>query len=217
MEVSGISICVFSFTSFAYYFLVGSCFLSPCRRGPPFPAGNFVWNSTTGWNVFNQDALFKGYKKRLDKLPKAKAGSESARMVCEQTLHVDLSMELVFHLHREVFVIIYDGPLDFVACDLANRCLESRRTFRVLLYGRCGWSIASLYLRSETGVSHVYSTGPLDFQLGGILERLPHPLCSRGLDSGRCGDVAAEVGGLCLNQALPSEKRRFSLLSFRAM
>ncbi|CAM9812431.1 unnamed protein product [Ectocarpus sp. 6 AP-2014] len=33
-----------------------------------------------GWNVFNQDALFKGYKKRLDKLPKAKAGSESARM-----------------------------------------------------------------------------------------------------------------------------------------
>eukprot|EP00904_Undaria_pinnatifida_P005712 jgi/Undpi1/2270/HiC_scaffold_13.g05656.m1 len=33
-----------------------------------------------GWNVFNQDALFKGYKKRLEKLPKPKAGSEGARM-----------------------------------------------------------------------------------------------------------------------------------------
>ncbi|CAM9475166.1 unnamed protein product [Scytosiphon promiscuus] len=32
------------------------------------------------WNVFNQDALFKGYKKRLEKLPKAKAGSEASRM-----------------------------------------------------------------------------------------------------------------------------------------
>eukprot|EP00903_Cladosiphon_okamuranus_P010253 g9708.t1 len=33
-----------------------------------------------GWNVFNQDALFKGYKKRLEKLPKAKPGSEATRM-----------------------------------------------------------------------------------------------------------------------------------------
>ncbi|CAM9916693.1 unnamed protein product [Ascophyllum nodosum] len=33
-----------------------------------------------GWNVFNQDALFKGYKKRLDKLPKAKLGSDATRM-----------------------------------------------------------------------------------------------------------------------------------------
>jgi len=31
--------------------------------------------------VFNQDALFKGYKKRLEKLPKAKPGSEATRMV----------------------------------------------------------------------------------------------------------------------------------------
>ena len=31
--------------------------------------------------MFNQDALFKGYKKRLEKLPKAKAGSEGAKMV----------------------------------------------------------------------------------------------------------------------------------------
>lgn len=43
--------------------------------------------------MFNQDALFKGYKKRLDKLPKAKAGSESARMVCAQALHVEMSMD----------------------------------------------------------------------------------------------------------------------------
>ena len=35
----------------------------------------------TGWNVFNQNALFKGYKKRLSKLPKAKAGSDSTKMV----------------------------------------------------------------------------------------------------------------------------------------
>lgn len=35
----------------------------------------------TGWNVFNQDALFKGYKKRLGKLPKAKTGSDSTKMV----------------------------------------------------------------------------------------------------------------------------------------
>ncbi|CAN0032939.1 unnamed protein product [Pylaiella littoralis] len=33
-----------------------------------------------GWNVFNQDALFKGYKKRLEKLPRAKPGSEATRM-----------------------------------------------------------------------------------------------------------------------------------------
>lgn len=31
--------------------------------------------------MFNQDALFKGYKKRLEKLPKSKAGSEATRMV----------------------------------------------------------------------------------------------------------------------------------------
>lgn len=30
--------------------------------------------------MFNQDALFKGYKKRLEKLPKAKPGSEATRM-----------------------------------------------------------------------------------------------------------------------------------------
>ena len=33
--------------------------------------------------MFNQDALFKGYKKRLEKLPKAKPGSEATRMVRE--------------------------------------------------------------------------------------------------------------------------------------
>lgn len=40
-----------------------------------------AWRFSAGWNVFNQDALFKGYKKRLDKLPKAKAGAEASRMV----------------------------------------------------------------------------------------------------------------------------------------
>lgn len=33
--------------------------------------------------MFNQDALFKGYKKRLEKLPKAKPGSEATRMVSD--------------------------------------------------------------------------------------------------------------------------------------
>ncbi|CAM9773027.1 unnamed protein product, partial [Choristocarpus tenellus] len=28
-----------------------------------------------GWNVFNQDALFKGYKKRLEQLPKGKGAT----------------------------------------------------------------------------------------------------------------------------------------------
>lgn len=38
--------------------------------------------------MFNQDALFKGYKKRLESLPKAKPGSEATRMVSRACVFV---------------------------------------------------------------------------------------------------------------------------------
>lgn len=52
-----------------------------------------VRSEITGWNVFNQDALFKGYKKRLDKLPKAKSDASSAKTV-RHTFPYDCSLLL---------------------------------------------------------------------------------------------------------------------------
>lgn len=55
--------------------------------------------------MFNQDALFKGYKKRLEALPKAKPGSEAARMV-SWTGVVWPANARWYEIHLSIFYIV---------------------------------------------------------------------------------------------------------------
>lgn len=63
--------------------------------------------------MFNQDALFKGYKKRLEKLPKPKAGSEGARMVRAVGRTVDGVRDGVVTVLLVAIVLVVCGVCEF--------------------------------------------------------------------------------------------------------